>query len=90
METILQKLVNVDCLEFNDSWSEMFFNVSMVKALAAEVKDPCLGAQVLGAGERWRGSGWTTGKAARAVYQDDSGDAGPRRNGLGGRSTKNG
>ena len=67
MDNILQTLLNPESMEFNDGWSHIFFNATAVRALVPQV-DPAAGGKLLAAGVSWNGSGWTTGRASKTVY----------------------
>ena len=54
---------------FPDAWKEFLFNVDLVRSVTVEVgKDDGLKARILAAGQQWAGGGWTTGRAATALY----------------------
>ena len=53
--------------KFEVNWMEFLFNVP--KALQLKEKDKESVLQVLAAGQRYTGSGWTTGRASRTLYE---------------------
>ena len=68
MDNFLEALLNPESMEFSETWSTLFFNVEGVCRLVSHSKDPAIGTRLLGAGAKWEGAGWTTGRASRAVY----------------------
>ena len=51
--------------EWSATWSSFLFNVAAVRSLG----NPPEAGAILAAGDQWRGEGWTTGKASKALYE---------------------
>ena len=57
------KLTAIDEQEGEGAWAELFLNVDVTRKLVTEVKPEDL-QNILQAGSNWRGTGWTTSRAA--------------------------
>ena len=68
MDNFVATLLNPEAMDFGERWSDIFFSVEGVCRLVAHTKDAAIGAQLLGAGVKWEGAGWTTGRASRTVF----------------------
>ena len=61
-----EKLVSVDEKELEEAWAAIFLNPQVVQQLLKEVPSQDLSA-IITAGLTWRGSQWTTSKAALRI-----------------------
>jgi len=64
---LIQALKTVDHELFDQTWTSFLFNVE--QATAVRQVDQATSKEILAAGMQWSGTGWTTSRAAMALYR---------------------
>ena len=65
MSELVRRLCDVNGADWSTTWSSFLFNVRAV----IELGYPKEAQAIITAGEQWRGEGWTTGRASKALYE---------------------
>ena len=53
---------------FDEAWSQLFFNLDLVRHLKTDVTESDTANQLITAGASWDGAGWTTSRASLKVF----------------------
>ena len=53
----------------DEAWRSFLFNVEQARRVRDALEDKTAAAQLIGAGRSYSGTGWTTSKAAKALYE---------------------
>ena len=67
-QAFINKLLVPEDGEFQQSWSQFFLAYDLVQEVVNNIQ-PDQAQQLLGAGQAYSGGGWTTSKAAKAVFE---------------------
>ena len=69
MENQLVRELIEESERFEEHWKDFLFNIDKLVELRASSLDKTLASAVLAAGQKYGGSGWTTGKASKTLYE---------------------